>query len=148
MPNKNKSKSINRAHKWEKWYIKQDSKWWVCCLDCVTLLTIRLSFVHHPIYLFRVLFLYTKYNTTVEDPLYRSINNAPIKMYPKNIQVTLSEQRRTLAKHLTRFVNNNTTLKLSMASYFLNILASPYASIWFTTGGPIDAYGEAKLLRK
>ena len=35
-------------------------------------------------------------------------------------------------------MNKNTILNLSIASYFLNILASPYVSTWSTTGGPIN----------
>ena len=34
-------------------------------------------------------------------------------------------------------MNNYTTLNLNIASYFLNILASPDESTWFTTGGTI-----------
>ena len=35
-------------------------------------------------------------------------------------------------------MNNNTILNLNIASYFLNILASPDESTWSTTGGPIN----------
>ena len=34
-------------------------------------------------------------------------------------------------------MNKNTILNLNIASYFLNILASPYELTWSTTGGPI-----------
>ena len=34
-------------------------------------------------------------------------------------------------------MNNNTTLNLNIASYFLNILASPDVPTYFTTGVPI-----------
>ena len=34
-------------------------------------------------------------------------------------------------------MNNNTIINLNIASYFLNILASPDRSTWNTTGGPI-----------
>ena len=36
-----------------------------------------------------------------------------------------------------KLLNNNTTLNLNIASYFLNILASPDESTWNTIGGPI-----------
>ena len=55
----------------------------------------------------------------------------------QKIQVTLSEQNRQPPKHFSKLVNNNTTLNLKIASYFLNILASPDVSKWFTTVGPI-----------
>ena len=35
-------------------------------------------------------------------------------------------------------MNKNTLLNLNIASYFLNILASPDVSTWPTTGGPIN----------
>ena len=35
-------------------------------------------------------------------------------------------------------MNKNTVLNLNIASYSLNILASPYVSTWYTTVGPID----------
>ena len=35
-------------------------------------------------------------------------------------------------------MNENTIINLNIASYFLNILASPDESIWSTTGGPIN----------
>ena len=34
-------------------------------------------------------------------------------------------------------MNNNKTLNLNTASYFINRLAFPYVSIWYTTGGTI-----------
>ena len=40
-------------------------------------------------------------------------------------------------QHLSKLVNKNTILNLNIASYSLNILASPYVSTWSTTGGPI-----------
>ena len=106
-------------------------------LYCVTLLIISLSFFHHLIYLFHLSFLYTRDKPTQEYHLYISVNNAPIPIYPQNIQVTFSEQKRPLPKHLSKLVNNNTTLNLNTASYFINILASPDVSTWFTNVGPI-----------
>ena len=35
-------------------------------------------------------------------------------------------------------MNKKTLFKLNIASYFLNILASPDVSTWSTTGGPIN----------
>ena len=65
------------------------------------------------------------------------MSNAPIPIYPQNMQAKLSEQNRPPPKELSKLVNNNTTLNLNIASYFLNILDSPDVSTWFTTGGPI-----------
>ena len=48
------------------------------------------------------------------------------------------QNKKTLPKHLSKLVNKNTLLNLNIAFYFLNILASPDVSIWFTTGGPIN----------
>ena len=64
-----------------------------------------------------------------------SINNAPITIYTKNIQVIFPEQNRLPQKYLSKLVNNNTTMNLNIASYFINILASPDVSTWFTTCG-------------
>ena len=61
-------------------------------LYCVKLLIISLSFVHNLIYIFHLLFLYAKDNPTQEDHLYRSIDNAPIPIYPQKIQVPLLEK--------------------------------------------------------
>ena len=99
-------------------------------LYVVTLLMINLSFIQ----IFHLSFCYTKENPTLEDHSYRSINNAPISIYPKEIQVTLSEQNRPQPKHLFKIVKNNKTLKLNITSYFLNILDSPYVSARFATG--------------
>ena len=58
-------------------------------------------------------------------------------MYQKNIEVSLIDQKQPPPKHMFKLVNNNTTLNLNLASYFLNILASPDESTWNTTGGPV-----------
>ena len=86
---------------------------------------------------FRLSFLYAKYKPTLEYHLYRSTKNALTPIYPKNIQVILSEENIPPPKYMSTLMNQNTLLNLNLASYFLNILASPYASTWFTTGGPI-----------
>ena len=39
---------------------------------------------------------------------------------------------------MSKLVNKKTILNLNIASYFLNILASPDVSTWSTTGGPIN----------
>ena len=57
--------------------------------------------------------------------------------FPKNIQVTLSEQNLPPPNKLSILVNNNTNINLEIASYFLDILASPDVLTWFATGGPI-----------
>ena len=45
-------------------------------------------------------------------------------------------------------MNNNTTFNLNIASYFLNILASPDVSTWLTTGGPITKTIKNHVLTK
>ena len=82
-------------------------------------------------------FIYTKDNQTQEDCLYIFNNNALIPIHIKNIQVTLSEQNGPPQKHLSKIVNNNTTLNMNITSYFLNILAFPYVSACFVTCGLI-----------
>ena len=72
-----------------------------------------------------------------EDHLYRPINNSTIPIYPKNIQVTLSEQNRPPPKNLSKLVNNNTTMNLNIASYFLSTSAPPDVLTWFATGRTI-----------
>ena len=84
------------------------------------------------------MFIYATENSTLEDHSYVSTNNLPTPIYPKKIQVTFSEENRPLPKHLSKLVNKNTLLNLNIASYFLNILASPDVSTWFNTGGPIN----------
>ena len=100
----------------------------------VTLLIICLLFVHHPIDIFHLSFLYTKDNPTQEDHLYRSINNVLSPIYPQNTRVKSSEQNRLPPEHLYKLVNNITTINLNSASYFLNILAYPDVLICYTTG--------------
>ena len=67
-----------------------------------------------------------KYSTNVPTPIYSQ------KKLP------LSEEKRPTPQHLNKLVNKNTILNLNIASYFLNILASPDESTWSTTGGPIN----------
>ena len=38
---------------------------------------------------------------------------------------------------MSKLVNKKTLFNLNIASYFLNILASPDVSTWSTTGGPL-----------
>ena len=49
------------------------------------------------------------------------------------IQVPLSEETILSPQYLSKLVNKNTLLNLNIASYFLNILASPDVSTWSTT---------------
>ena len=42
-----------------------------------------------------------------------------------------------MPQHLSKLVNKNTILNLNIASYFLNILASPDVSTWSSTCGAI-----------
>ena len=104
-------------------------------LYCVTIIIISLSFAHNLIDIFHISFLYTKYNPTHEDHLKRSDNNAPIPIYPKN-PVTLLDKNGPSRIFLSKVVNNNITLNLNIASYFLNILVYPYVLTWFITGVP------------
>ena len=48
------------------------------------------------------------------------------------------EEKIPTPQHLSKLVNNNKTLNLNIASYFLNVLASPDESTWPTKGGPIN----------
>ena len=63
-------------------------------------------------------FLYAKEKPTIEYHFHRSTNNAPTQIYPKNIQVTLSEENRPPPKQLSRLENKNTLLNLNIAFYF------------------------------
>ena len=69
----------------------------------------------------------------LEDHSCISTTNALTPIYPKKIQVTLSEENRPPPKHLSKLVNKKTFLNLNIASYFLNILASPNLLTWFNT---------------
>ena len=73
----------------------------------------------------------------MEDHSYRSTNNVTNPIYPKKIQVKVSEEKIPSPKHWSKLVNKNTLLNLNITSYFLNILAFPYVLTWFTTGGTI-----------
>ena len=83
-------------------------------------------------------FLYAKENPALEDNPHRPTKNAPTPIYIQKIQVTLSEEKSPSPQHLSKLVKKNTILNLNIASYFLNILASPDVSTWSTTGGPIN----------
>ena len=67
------------------------------------------------------------------------INHLPINRL-KYIRKKTSIVRRkiTSPQHFSKLVNKNTILNLNIASYFINILASPDESKWSTTGGPIN----------
>ena len=105
----------------------------------VPLLIIILSFVRPIICIFYLSFFRTKDNPTQEDHSSLPSKHALIPIYPTNIQFSLSAQNLPPSKYLSKLVNNNTILNLNMniTYYFLNILASPDVSTWYTTGGPI-----------
>ena len=59
-----------------------------------------------------------------------------LQYFPKTLP--LSEEKSPSPQHLSILVNKNTILNLNIASYSLNILASPDLSTWSTTGGAIN----------
>ena len=73
----------------------------------------------------------------LEDHSNKSSTNQPTLIYSKK-KLPVLEERSTTPQHLSKLVNKNTILNLNIASYFLNILASPDESTWSTTGGPIN----------
>ena len=58
-------------------------------------------------------------------------------IYPKK-KLPLLEEKSPSPQHFSKLVNKNTILNLNIASYFLNVLASPDESTWSTTGGSIN----------
>ena len=84
-----------------------------------------------------MIFLYATENPTLEDHSNKSSTNVPTPIYPKKIQVPVTEEK-TSPQNLSKLVNRKTILKLNIASYFLNILAYPDVLTWSTTGGPIN----------
>ena len=58
-------------------------------------------------------------------------------MYPQK-KLPLLEEKSPTPQHLYKLVNNKKILNLNIASYFLNVLASPDESTWSTKGGPIS----------
>ena len=137
MSRKSKSKSINRALKWNQWYIKNTVSDKFVALLCYLLQYKLFFYVLRLIYLFSSHFIYATENPTLEDHLDKSTHNVPTPIYPQKIQVPLSEGKRLSPQHLSKLVNKNTMLNLNIAYYFLNILAYPDVSTWSTTGGPI-----------
>ena len=104
----------------------------------VILLNISFYFLLFILFIcFPIIFLCNAENPTLEDHSNRSTNNVSTPIYPQKIQVPLSEKK-LLPKHLSKLVSKNTLLNLNITSSFLNILASPDVSTWFTTGGPIN----------
>ena len=53
-------------------------------------------------------------------------------------KLPLLEEKFPTPQHLYKLVDNNKILNLNIASYFLNVLASPDESTWSTKGGPIN----------
>ena len=87
---------------------------------------------------FHIVFPYATENPTLEDHSNKSSTNVPTPIYPKEKKLPLSEEKETSPQHFSKLVNKNTILNLNIASYFLNILASPDVSTWSTTGGPMN----------
>ena len=85
---------------------------------------------------FHILFLYAAEKPTLVDHSNKSSPNELTPIHTKK-KIPLLEEKSPTPQHLSKLVNNNTILNLNIASYFLNILASPGASTWSTTGGPI-----------
>ena len=79
---------------------------------------------------FLLSFIYTEDHPIQVYHLYRSINNARFKLH-------FQEKPDRHQNIRLKLVNNNTTLNLNTTSYFINILAPPYVSTWFATGGHI-----------
>ena len=105
----------------------------------VIFLNISLYFLFFIVFIcFHIIFLCATENPTLEDRSNKSTNNVPTPIYPQKIQVLLSEEKRPSPQHLSKLVNKKRLLNLNIASYFLNILASPDVSTWSTTSGPIN----------
>ena len=58
--------------------------------------------------------------------------------YILKTKLPLSEEKGPSPQNLSKLVNNKIILNLNIASYFLNILASPDELTWSTTGGAIN----------
>ena len=85
---------------------------------------------------FRILFIYATENPTLVDHSNKLSPNELTPIYPPK-KIPLLEEKSSTPQHLSKLLNKNTILNLNIASYFLNILASPYVLTWSTTGGPI-----------
>ena len=74
-----------------------------------------------------------------KPPLLKEKIPAPelTQIYLQN-KLPLLEEKSPSPQHFSKLVNKNTILKMNMASYFLDLLASPDESTWSTTGGPIN----------
>ena len=103
-------------------------------ISCGTFFIISLSFRHFLLLLF-VFHFFTPNITQRRKITHIYPLKTSIPTYPKNIEVSLSERNRPTLKHLSKLVNNNTTLNMHIACYFINILGSLNESIWNTTGG-------------
>ena len=86
---------------------------------------------------FHILFLYALENLTLIDHSNKSSTNELTPISPPK-KIPLLEEKSPTPQHLSKLVNNNKILNLNIASYFLNVLASPDESTWSTTGGPIN----------
>ena len=102
----------------------------------VILLNVSFSFLFFIFFICcHIVFLYATENPTLEDHSNKSSTNVPTLIYPPP-KIPLSEEEK-LPQHFSKLVNKNTILNLIIASYFINILASPDVSTWSTTGGPM-----------
>ena len=105
----------------------------------VIFLNISFSFLFFVLFIsFHIIFLYATENPTLEDHSNKPTNNVPTPIYPQKYKYHFHKKKRPSPQHLSKLVNKNTLLNLNIASYFLNILASPDVSTWPTTGVPIN----------
>ena len=136
MPKIAKCKSINRANKWEQWYTKQDSKRLVFFFFC-NLIYYQIIISSSSYLSFSYLVCWHQRRPNTWRSLIYIHLKTPITIYPKNIEISLIDQKQPPPKHMFKLMNNNTTLNLNIASYFINILDSSNVLTWYTTGGPI-----------
>ena len=132
MPKKDKIRSINVSRKWKHWHIKSQSKTSILLLYCgVFFISSAYSFFNYLMFLgiFIVepkLLQYipgTLTDHSLSEPLkYHSLlASHPIEPYPTD-QTSVDSQK---------------SLKLNIASYFINTVASPHANTWHHRGGTI-----------
>ena len=88
-------------------------------LSYVIFLNVSSSFLFFVLFIcFRVIFLYSTENPTMEDDSNKSTNNVPTPIYPQKIKVPLSEEKRPSPQHLSKLVNKNILLNLNIAYFF------------------------------
>ena len=94
------------------------------CLYYVIFFNISLLSVICLILSFYIFFLYAPENPALEDHSIKSSTNQPTPIYPKE-KLPLLEEKSPTPQHFSKLVNKNKIINLNIASYFLNILASP-----------------------